>query len=898
MYGFANSALLGSRLPMPMPTRVGRKAGASGACAAKPFRVSAVLEDTSKKNDSLSISKDILDKVEFVAGGSKFTFSNKEAYDGTAFAARERLVESFNKTMKFMKEKDPKFVYYLSAEFLMGRSLLNTVYNLGLKDQFAESLNQLGYDLEQLVEEERDAALGNGGLGRLAACFLDSIATLSLPGWGYGIRYRYGMFKQVIDDNGYQQAVPDVWLTTGNPWDIPRYNIQFPVGFYGSLKDGKWVPGEEVMALAYDTPIPGFQTNNTMNLRLWEAKPKNEFDLDAFNTGAYVDAILEKQRAEAISAVLYPNDNTAEGKELRLKQQFFFVSASLQDIIARYKESHVDLKDLPEKAAVQLNDTHPTIGVPELMRLLMDQEGLDWDTAWDITYRTMNFTNHTVMPEALERWPVKVMEKLLPRHMQIIEKIDSAWRAKMEEHYMWMKDEEDAAKAAAEKEDEKEVEEEKESKEPVMSEYEKKVNSVCVIQENQWNKGEMLVNMAYMAVVGSTYVNGVAAIHSDIIKNQLFKDFAAVWPDKFQNKTNGVTPRRWLAFCNPKLAELITETLGTDAWVNDMSLLTGLRAYADDKEFHKKWSAVKLANKERLASKILADTGVELNPESMFDVQIKRIHQYKRQFMNIMSVIYRWDQLKKMSPEERKKVVPRSVIIGGKAATAYDMAKRIVHLANRVGDLINDDPDTKEYLKLVFIPDYNVSWAEVLIPGAELSQHISTAGTEASGTSNMKFQMNGSLIIGTMDGANIEIAEESGRENMFIFGVGEEEVPKLREERVKDGFPTDPRFDFVLDMIREGTFSKGEDPAYLAGLADDIGNMKIGNDWFLVAPDFASYLDAQAEADKIYKDQDEWTKRSILYTAGSAKFSSDRTIAQYASEIWGINPLPMPDDYQ
>eukprot|EP00951_Prasinocladus_malaysianus_P032199 scaffold312400_cov48-Prasinocladus_malaysianus.AAC.1 len=483
------------------------------------------------------------------------------------------------------------------------------------------------------------------------------------------------------------------------------------------------------------------------------------------------------------------------------------------------------------------------------------------------------------------------MEKLLPRHAEIIKRIDAEWRLKMEDRFAWMKEEEEAkaaeakaakaaaaktkaeekAKAKAEAEADEE-EEEEEQEEPLESEYEKKVNSLCIIQENQWNKGEMLINMAYMAVIGSSYVNGVAAIHSDIIKNQLFKDFSDIWPEKFQNKTNGVTPRRWLAFCNPALSDLITETLGTDAW---------------------------LTNKQKLAAKIKDVTGVDLDVNTMFDVQvwisecqpnadvpfrtnyrIKRIHQYKRQLMNIMSIIYRYDELKKMTPEERAQVTPRSCIIGGKAASAYDMAKRIVRLADRVATKINADPDTNKYLKLVFIPDYNVSWAEALIPGAELSQHISTAGTEASGTSNMKFQMNGSLIIGTMDGANIEIAEESGPENMFIFGVLEEEVPKLRQERVKEGFPTDPRFDYIINMIADGTFgSTPEDQEYFKVVADDIGNMKVGNDWFLVAPDFASYLDAQAEADKVYKDQDEWTKRSILYTAGSAKFSSDRTIA-------------------
>eukprot|EP00898_Chlorokybus_atmophyticus_P005827 jgi/Chlat1/6245/Chrsp44S05857 len=811
------------------------------------------------KNDVLSIQESIVNHVEYTIARSRYKFDDFEAYQATAHSVRDRLIESWNDTQQYFRDQDPKRVYYLSMEFLMGRSLLNCLYNLSVKEQYDEALAQLGYNLESIAEQERDAALGNGGLGRLAACFLDSLATLNYPAWGYGIRYQYGMFRQTLKD-GFQHEQPDYWLTFGNPWEIERPNISYPVKFYGHVssasENGKlkftWNPAETVMAVAYDNPIPGFDTENTINLRLWGAKPSGEFDLESFNTGDYIAAILNKQRAETISSVLYPDDRTFQGKELRLRQQYFFVSATLQDIIRRFKDVHDVTKgkevwDLfGEKVALQLNDTHPTIGVPELMRLLMDEEGLGWTQSWKLTTKVFSFTNHTVLPEALEKWPLPLFERLLPRHIQIVYDINQRFL--------------DAIKAK-------------------FGDDFARMSSMSIIEEGEPKQ----VRMAHLALVASRAVNGVAAIHTDILKAAVFKDFYELWPEKFQNKTNGVTQRRWLAFCNPGLREIISKWLGTEKWITELDLLAGLREHADNPELQAEWRAIKNENKIKLAAVIKRLTGQTVNANALFDVQVKRIHEYKRQLLNVLSVIYRYTQIKSMSPEERKKVVPRVVVIGGKAAPGYDMAKRIIKLVCSVGEKINNDPDVGDLLKLFFLPDYNVSLAETIIPATELSQHISTAGTEASGTSNMKFAMNGSLIIGTMDGANVEIAQEVGEENMFIFGLLAHDVPKARAERMN--YRPDGRFLQVVDMIRTGFFGWQE---YLSPIAEAVEG--YGGDYYLVANDFASYLEAQAEVDRAYVDQARWTRMSIMNTAGSGKFSSDRTIKQYAEEIWGVEP--------
>ena len=757
----------------------------------------------------------------------------------------------------YYRKEDPKRVYYMSMEFLTGRSLLNATYNLGLKESYTEALTQLGYDLEILVQKERDAALGNGGLGRLAACFLDSMATLDLPAWGYGIRYQYGMFRQTLID-GFQREAPDYWLNFGNPWEIMRPNVSYTVKFYGHVSthevDGRtcfrWNAGESVEAVAYDNPVPGWNTPNVNNLRLWSASPTREFDLESFNTGDYVSAILDKQRAETLSAVLYPDDRTYQGRELRLKQQHFLVSATLQDIIRRYKETHTCFDAFPDKVALQLNDTHPTIGIPELMRLLMDDNGLGWTKAWDITTRVYSFTNHTVLPEALEKWPTELMEALLPRHMQIV--YDINWRFLQELR-------------------------------SVVGDDFDRMGRMSIIEENESGKS---VRMANLAIVACHAVNGVAAIHSKLIKTTIFKEFYDIMPQKFQNKTNGVTQRRWLAFCNPEASALITKSIGSDAWKGQFALISGLHDFADDKEFQQQWRAVKKHNKQRLADTIANLSGVKVSTDALFDIQVKRIHEYKRQLLNVLWVIHRYTAIQAMSEQERSQVVPRVVVIGGKAAPGYDIAKRIIKLISAVSDKVNNDPVSCELLKLVFLPDYNVSLAEVIVPGADLSQHISTAGTEASGTSNMKFAMNGCLILGTMDGANVEIAEEVGEENMFIFGAHADEVDALRSQR--STYECDPRFGAALELIRNGTFGWAD---FFAPVVDSV----CGSDYYLLGPDFGSYCEAQERVDATYVDQDKWTRMSILNTAGSGKFSSDRTIQEYADDIWHAKPCRRPE---
>ncbi|KAK9801928.1 hypothetical protein WJX73_005816 [Symbiochloris irregularis] len=816
------------------------------------------LLDTYIQNDVLSIEESIVSHVEYTLARNRYNFDDLEAYQATAYSLRDRLIQAWNDTQQYFKDFDPKRVYYMSMEFLMGRSLTNALNNLAVVNQYTEALREMGYNLEELVEQERDAALGNGGLGRLAACFLDSMASLNLPAWGYGLRYQYGMFRQLLVD-GFQHEQPDYWLNFGNPWEIERLNVGYSIKFYGHVsvqEEGgrqvfKWVPGESVSAVAYDNPIPGFQTNNTINLRLWAAKPDREFDLQAFNTGDYVQAILARQRAETLSSVLYPDDRTYQGKELRLKQQHFFVSATMQDVIRRYRETHDDFEAFPDKVAFQLNDTHPSIAVPELMRLLMDEHSLGWTRAWEITSQVFAFTNHTVLPEALERWPISLVQKLLPRHMQII--YDINWRFLQQ------------------------------LREKVGEDLEL-MSRMSIIEEGE--RGEKLVRMAYLAVVASHTVNGVAAIHSDIIRNSVFKDFADLWPHKFQNKTNGVTPRRWLAFCNPPLRALISRTLGTESWINNLTELTALREHADNPTFQEEWQEVKRTAKAAACRKITALTGTEVSSEAMLDIQVKRIHEYKRQLLNVLGIIHRYDALKKMSPEERSKVVPRVCVIGGKAAPGYEQAKRIIKLITAVGVTINGDKETSDMLKVVFVPDYNVSLAEVLIPGSDVSQHISTAGTEASGTGNMKFAMNGSLIIGTMDGANVEIADEIGEDNMFIFGHRAHEIADLRKQRAS--LKPDPRFLHVLDLIRQGTFG-WED--FFEPLVESI---TTGGDFYLLANDFPSYIAVQEEVDRAFQDKARWTRMSINSVAGCGWFSSDRTISEYAKEIWNVEPCIVP----
>ncbi|KAH6836632.1 alpha-glucan phosphorylase 2 [Perilla frutescens var. hirtella] len=797
---------------------------------------------------------------------SPFKFEPEQAFYATAESVRDQLIKQWNDTYSHYHKVNPKQTYYLSMEYLQGRALTNAVGNLDLQDAYANALKQLGYALEEIAEQEKDAALGNGGLGRLASCFLDSMATLNLPAWGYGLRYRYGLFKQRMTKTGQEEIAED-WLEKFSPWEIPRHDVVFPIRFFGQVEvnpngSRKWVGGEVLQAVAYDVPIPGYKTKNTNSLRLWEAKARaDDFNLFQFNDGQYESAALLHSRAQQICAVLYPGDATEDGKLLRLKQQFFLCSASLQDIIARFKE-RTDGKEktqwsaFPSKVAVQLNDTHPTLAIPELMRLLMDEECLGWDEAWDITSRTVAYTNHTVLPEALEKWSQAVMWKLLPRHMEIIEEIDKRFIKMIQ------------------------------STKP---DLEGKLSDLRILDNNPQKP---VVRMANLCVVSAHTVNGVAQLHSDILKAELFSDYVSVWPTKFQNKTNGITPRRWLRFCNPELSHIITKWLKTDQWVNNLDLLANLRQFADNSELQGEWESAKLASKQRLANYVLQVTGVNIDPKSLFDIQIKRIHEYKRQLLNILGTVYRYKKLKEMSPEERKKTTPRTIMIGGKAFATYTNAKRIVKLVSDVGAVVNTDPEVNSFLKVVFVPNYNVSVAEVLIPGSELSQHISTAGMEASGTSNMKFALNGCLIIGTLDGANVEIREEIGEPNFFLFGAQADEVARLRKEREEGKFKPDPRFEEAKKFIRSGAFGSYDYNPLLDSLE---GNSGFGRgDYFLVGYDFPSYMDAQERVDLAYKDRKKWTKMSILSTAGSGKFSSDRTIAQYAKEIWKINESPVP----
>jgi len=782
------------------------------------------------------------------------------AYYAAAHSVRDRLIKNWSDTQEHHTEKNPKRVYYLSLEFLLGRSLDNALLSMSVKDMYTGGLNNLGVRMEDIIEQEQDAGLGNGGLGRLAACYMDSLASLDYPAWGYGIRYTYGIFQQRIVD-GFQTEYPDYWLNFENPWEIARHDINFLVRFGGHVSKHKndkgqvqhtWEGGDIVRAVAYDMPIPGYGTRNTITIRLWSSKPNKQFDLQSFNEGNYDKSVEEQRNAETISSVLYPNDNHSLGKELRLKQQYFFVTATLHDIVRRYKKNNTTWDDFPNQVAIQLNDTHPTLGIPELMRILVDEEGLSWDESWAITTKVFSFTNHTVLPEAMERWPVPLLEKLLPRHMQIIYDINLFFLQAVERMYPGDRG---------------------------------ILNRISVIEEGF----PQYVRMAHLAVVGSHTVNGVAELHSHLIRTTIFQDFVKYYGEsKFQNKTNGVTPRRWLHQCNPKLSDLITETLGSHEWLKDLYQLKKLAKYADDKAFQKKWLAIKHSNKERLAAVIKQNLGVTVSADSLFDVQVKRIHEYKRQFMNILSVVHRYNKLKAMSDADRKKEVPRVVMFGGKAAPGYYIAKLVIKLINSVAAVINADKTIGDYLKLVFIPDYDVSLAEIIVPASDISQHISTAGTEASGTSNMKFVLNGGLIIGTVDGANIEIGEEIGAENIFFFGVKTEEVSDLRHAQRYHGVKQNAKLQAVIDSIRNGDFGNAEVFSPL------LGTLGHGGDFYLVSADFEAYLEAQQTADDCYKDKAGWVKKSINCTAHMGKFSADRAVKEYAEQIWNIKPSKCP----
>ena len=823
----------------------------------KPFTLSKTTHDFSTlpplSMDGKSVVEDFRRYFSRTLGRSELNEAAYHVYTSFAMAWRDRIIERWKKTQASYDAEDSKRTYYLSLEFLMGRALSNAMLNLEETSSTTDALKKLGLILEEITEQEHDAGLGNGGLGRLAACFLDSCATLQLPVMGYGLRYEYGMFRQKIE-NGYQMEEPDHWLRIGNPWEIERQEFAVRVKFGGHTEPYtdeqgnthiRWVHSQDVLAVPYDMPIPGYRNGTVNTLRLWKSTATDEFDLDEFNAGSYAEAVGEKNDAEHITMVLYPNDASENGKELRLRQQYLLASASLQDVLRHWVAQHGnDFSQFAEKNCFQLNDTHPTCSVPELMRLLIDEHGLDWDDAWAITSRTVAYTNHTLLPEALERWSVNMFGRLLPRLLDIVYEINARFLAEVS--LRWPGDNE-------------------------------RQQRMSIIEEGP----EKQVRMAYLAVVASTSVNGVAELHSRLLQQYLFHDFYELWPNKFNNKTNGVTPRRWMASSNPELSKLITSVIGSD-WITDTPQLRKLAPYADDAKFRAKWRTVKQANKARLAALVQKDCGVAFDVNAIFDVQVKRIHEYKRQLLNVLHVIHLYDRLKR---GERDGITPRCVLIGGKAAPGYQMAKRIIKLVNAVASVVNDDPSTRGMLRLAFLPDYRVSAMEIICPGADLSEQISTAGKEASGTGNMKFMMNGAMTIGTLDGANIEILEEVGSENFFLFGLNAEEVEMARGHYDPNAIiEQDDDLARVMHLMECGHFNLFE-----PGIFDPIiQSIRNPNDPWLTAADFRSYIDAQRSAGSAYLDHDHWTRMSILNTAASGKFSSDRTIADYNREIWHL----------
>ncbi len=781
-------------------------------------------------------------------------------YQAVAQAVRDRLMERWNNTMLAKKKADSRRVGYLSLEFLMGRLLRNALLNLDLTEAAKEALSRLGMELEDVYEREHDAGLGNGGLGRLAACFLDSCATLSLPVTGYGIRYQYGMFHQQLE-NGYQVEEPDLWLREGFPWEIERLDFAQVVKFGGRTEtyrdnDGeirqRWVQTHDVLAIPHDIPVPGCGNDVVNTLRLWAASGTDEFDLEEFNSGGYAEAVATKNAAENITMVLYPNATTEMGRELRLRQQYFLVSASLQDTLRDWRERHGnDLSRFAEKNCFQLNDTHPAVAVAELMRLLLDDYHMSWDDAWSVTAETMAYTNHTLLPEALELWSVALFGRLLPRLLDIIYEINA--RLISEIGRRWPGDHERIAR-------------------------------MSLIQEGH----EPMVRMAYLAIVGSYSINGVAALHSELLQQGLFKDFFEMWPERFNNKTNGVTQRRWLAACNPGLADLISSRIGSD-WITDLDQLTQLRPYATDSEFQAQWREVKELNKARLVSLIEERCDVAIDTGMLFDVQVKRIHEYKRQLLNVLHAIHLYDRIVRGDGDD---LVPRAIIIGGKAAPGYEMAKQIIKCINNVANVINKNPLTRGRLRLVFVPDYNVSAMEVICPAAELSEQVSTAGKEASGTGNMKFMMNGALTIGTLDGANVEIREAVGEEHFFLFGLDVDQVAELRPTYNPDAIiSADEDFSRVMQLLESAHFNQFE-PNVLDNV---IASIRDPRDAWMTAADFRSFVDAQSRVNEAYKNSEEWTRKSILNTAASGRFSTDRTMRDYNRDIWHVDPITPTD---
>lgn len=803
--------------------------------------------------DPKTLADEVLKALKYRVGKGTNVATQHDWLTASIKVVRDRIVDHWMQATQEAYAQQEKRVYYLSLEFLIGRLMRDAFSNLGLMDNMREALKSLGVDLDLIAGLEPDAALGNGGLGRLAACFMESMATVDIPAHGYGIRYANGMFRQEIHD-GWQVELPETWLDHGNPWEFERRERSFEVGFGGSVesitsKDGRlerhvWKPTEHVLAVAYDTPVVGWRANRVNTLRLWSGMPVDPILLDKFNAGDHIGALAESNKADALSRVLYPADSHKAGQELRLRQEYFFSTASLQDIVQRHLSQYGDLKSLPDKAAIHLNDTHPAIAVPELMRLLMDVHGMDFDQAWDITKRTFGYTNHTLLPEALESWPVPLFERLLPRHMQIVYAINAEVLLE--------------ARASNQFSDEQ-------------------IGRISLIQEN----GDRRVRMGNLAFVGSHSINGVSALHTDLMKETVFADLHKLYPDRINNKTNGITPRRWLIQCNPGLTSLAREAIG-DRFLDDIDAIKDLDGFAGDAVFRDKFAAVKRANKARLANLVADRLGIKVDPSALFDIQIKRIHEYKRQLLNILEAVALYDQIR--SHPERD-WMPRVKFFGGKAAPSYHNAKLIIKLANDVAKVINRDPAVRGLLKVVFVPNYNVSLAEIMMPAADLSEQISTAGMEASGTGNMKFALNGALTIGTLDGANVEIKGCVGDDNIFIFGLTTAEVAERRNNgydprAVIEG---SPELAQAVAAVSSGVFSPDDPERYR-----DLVNGLYNSDWFMVAADFDAYATAQREVDAVWRNSPDWYARAIRNVARVGWFSSDRTIRQYAKEIWNV----------
>ena len=822
------------------------------------------LMDTYLPRDIINIQKSIVKHIEYTLATTRFNVDAHYLFQGTALSVRDRLLEQWNDTQLYIKINNPKKIFYLSIEFLLGRLLQNALVCIDLEKCYKEALNEFGIKIEEIYENENDPALGNGGLGRLAACYIDSMATLNFPAWGYGIRYEYGIFRQVIQ-NCEQKEFPDYWLTKGNPWEIMRLDTQFKVRFYGYCKDewknGKkvraWTGGEEVVAVAYDTAVPGFNTFNCNTLRLWKSFPSNEFNFEEFNKGEHQSAMAERDQASYITSVLYPNDNSMSGKELRLKQEYFFSSASVQNIVAEFKKYNLSWDEFPKFNCIQLNDTHPTLALVELLRILVDENDVDYNRAFEIVKKTFNYTNHTVLPEALEKWGVDIFERLLPRHLELIYLIN----------YFFME----------------------EIKRKYPNDF-NRMSKLSIIEESMPKK----IRMANLCIVSSTKVNGVAKIHSGLLRTDLFKEFYQLWPEKFTNVTNGVTPRRWVHCAFPELSKLLTKyNGGRNDWLAEYDLLEEIpdkiKEDGTEKDFMERYRNAKLAAKLRLKAFVKKYCNIDIDETFLFDIMVKRIHEYKRQFMNCIYCIYRYLKLKKMSHDERKNVTKRVTFFGGKAAPGYALAKNVIKLINMVANVVNNDPDVNQYYKIVFLPDYKVSSAQIIIPAADISQHISTAGMEASGTSCMKFVMTGSIILGTHDGANIEIADKVGDDHIYFFGRRVEEVQRIREE-LRNGKRNyvGSRLKECFDAIYNNRFGN------TSFMHDYLNGIINGGDYYLVCHDFYDYLEAQKKIDKDYQNKDEWDRKCVENICHMGFFSSDRSIRDYANDIWNVVAMEVP----